>query len=149
MNYLPVIAILLIMTSNRDAAVADADLSVKQWTGHTFIILPKQKIVQAFGYELYLTPQLDRCKSKPDSARETTTRRIRCDKFAGSTITAKDVRISGKEFLVHFIHDSTGTSLYGKTRGGAIEGLALVDDFPMAQNRWSGKTVYSTRRFIN
>jgi hypothetical protein len=132
-----------------DIAVAEAGLPVREWTGRTFAILPKQKIVQAFGYELYLTPQLDRCKTPPDSLRETASRRVRCDKFAGSIVVVRDVTASGKEFLVRFSHKPTGTALYGKTRGGTVEGLADAVDFVEAKRRWLGKTVYSLRRFVN
>jgi hypothetical protein len=125
------------------------NLSVKQWPGKRFIILSKQKIVQAFGYELYLTPELARSKNKPNPDLETKERRIRCDKFAESIIIAREVKPSGKDYLVHFIHEPTKISLFGKTNDGALEGLALFDDFYQAQRRWMGKTIYATRRFIN
>jgi hypothetical protein len=144
-----IIAVTVFLMGIFHATAAAEDLSVKQWTGHAFIILPKQKIASGFGYELYLSPRLDLCKSMPDTGRETKSRRVRCDKFGGSTVVVRDVKASGKEFLVRFIHEPTGISLYGRTRGGAIEGLARAGDLSEAKRRGLGKTVYSTGRFIN
>jgi hypothetical protein len=80
---------------------------------------------------------------------ETKERRIRCDKFANNIIVGSEVKPAGKEFYVRFIHELTGMSLFCKTHGGALEGIALLEDFDKARQRWLGKTVYSIRRFIN
>jgi|WetSurMetagenome_2_1015567.scaffolds.fasta_scaffold100261_2 hypothetical protein len=122
---------------------------VRQWTGKKFVFLPKQKIVKAFGYGLYLTPELDRSKSPVNPAMETKERRIRCDAFYQGSLTVREVKPSGSEYLVHFFHEPTSASLFAKTHRGAIEGLALAGDLEKAKQRWLGKTVYSMRRFIN
>jgi hypothetical protein len=138
---------------NAPKAAADSDtacsLSILQWPGKKFVFLPKQKIVKAFGYGLYLTPELDRSKSPVNPARETKEHRIRCDAFDQGSLTVREVKPSGSEYLVHFIHEPTKVSLFAKTHRGAIEGLALAEDVEKAKKRWLGKTVYSMRRFIN
>ena len=151
MNHKLVITLLLavVLRWNPSFAETTSALPVKQWPGKRFIILPKQKIVQVFGYGLYRTPQLDRSKNKPDLEMETKERRIRCEKFTGSVIDAQDVKPSGKEYIVHFIHEPTRISLFGMTHRGAIEGLALFEDLAKARQRWQGAAVYSMRRFIN
>jgi hypothetical protein len=124
-------------------------LPVKRWPGRKFILLPKQKIVQAFGYGLYLAPELDRSKNAVNPARETKERRIRCDVFGQGSLVAHDVKPLGDEYLVRFKHEPSGVSLFAKTRKGTVEGLALADDIDKARKRWLGVAVYSVRRFIN
>jgi len=125
------------------------DLPVQQWPGKRFYILPKQKILQHFGYELYRTPELGQSAEKIDPDVETSQRHARCDKFGNSTIVVLKIKPVGNEFLVTFSHDKTGVLLYAKTRRGAIEGIALAHDIDKAKERWLGKTVYSARRFID
>jgi hypothetical protein len=125
------------------------DLPVSEWAGKTFVILKKQKVLDQFGYELYLTPELSASKKPLDPAFETTQRHIRSEVFGGSLITAKSAKPVGREFALVFSHAPTGRDLYAQTRMGVLEGLALAADIDIARSWWMGKTVYSARRFLD
>jgi len=125
------------------------NLSISHWPGENFFLLPKQKILQQFGYELFLTEELSSNKAKPKAEFETGEHHVRCEKFGNATLIVSKVTLIGKEYLVSFKHEPTGVLLYAKTRNQNVEGIALEQDLKNARNRWLGKTVYSLRRFID
>ncbi len=141
--------IVILVALKAEVIDSSYDLPVTQWSGKRFYILPKQKILQQFGYELYCTPQMDKTTTKPDGDLETLQRHVRCDKFGNTTIVVLEVKSAGNEYCVKFSHEQTGIVLYGKTRKRAIEGLALAEDLEKAREQWLGKTIYSARRFID
>ena len=151
MNLLFCIVFIAVAVVAEKPAATDSgyDLAVTQWPGKRFFILPKQKILQQFGYELYCTPQLGASATPYDPNKETRQHRARCDKFGNTAIMAMEVKPVGKEYLVTFSHEKTGAFLYGKTRNAALEGLALAEDIVKAREQWVGKTIYSARRFID
>ncbi len=128
---------------------SETPLPVRQWIGKKFVLLPKQKIVQAFGYGLYLSPELDRSKTRVNPELETKEGRIRCEAFGQGELVAQEIKPSGKEYLVRFRYTAKNLSLYARTHKNAIEGLALAEDMDKARKRWVGTNVYSMRRFIN
>jgi hypothetical protein len=131
------------------SAGQNIDLPIARWVGNKFIVLEKQKLVRQFGYELYCSPELGLSKKKPDPEWETPQHHVQCDKVERSAIIVKEATPAGREYLVKFTHEQTGTGLFGKTRNGSIEGVAFAADIDSARTHWLGKTVYSVRRFID
>ena len=125
------------------------NLSVTQWTGHRFMLLDMLPVYRNFGYELYLTRELARSKTKPDTSLELPNRRVKYGPFHGTVASVTSVEPVDSEFLVTFASGSNGRALFGRTHKQAIKGLALTADRDTAEKRWKGRTIYSRRGFIN
>jgi hypothetical protein len=135
--------------ATRAGADSGAFVPVPLWLHRKFVVLAKQKLFKKFGYELYLSRALGAGTAPLDTSVETPARRIRCDKFAHAILSVSAVEPAGTEYLVSFVQDETGKTIYGKTRKGAIEGIACAGDIDSATRRWVGKTIFSHRGFIN
>ena len=130
-------------------ALTGAFLPVESWVGKTFVILPKTKIFETYGYELYVTPLLNAEKKSGDAAVVLSNHRLRSDVFARHKLTVSAVKPSGRgEYLVSFLLDTLDLALYAKTNNGVVEGVAIQDDLDSARTRWLGKKVYARNRCI-
>jgi len=105
---------------------------------------------QEYGYELYTSPSFDKEKQAPDTAVETKQHRLRYRPFAGRMVAADGARkLASGEYVVTFITDTLGRTVFGRTRGGAIEGIAWAGELPAAKAAWEGKTVHARRASIS
>ncbi len=121
---------------------------VAQWVNKKFVVLAKQRLFRKFGYELYLSKSLGAAIGPVDTALETQKHHLRYDKVAGSILTVVSVEPADGEYLVSFIGAPGGRKFFGKTSGGAIEGIAYAADLDSATRKWVGAAVYSRRGFI-
>lgn len=124
-------------------------LPVEKWQNKKYFVLRKPPLFRKFGYELYLTSKLSATTAALDTATEAEKHHGRYSLLAGKTLTVTGVEKAGGEYLVTFSEEKGGRTLFAKTHNGAIEGLARADDLDSATRRWTGKTVYSRRRFID
>jgi hypothetical protein len=123
-------------------------LPPSEWPGHLFYVLPKQKLLSSFGYELYSCHHA-LCDSHPvESFWELPNRRIRHKSISGDSLYTETAEPLNDEWMITFIHTPTGRRIYGTTRKMAIEGIVLLEDLELARNRWLDKTVYSKQGVI-
>lgn len=122
---------------------------VSDWNGKKFRLLEKAKMFQKYGYELYTSPLFSEDPQPADSSIAHANHRIKYGPFKGANITATEVKaLNNGEYFLRFQTDTLNLTVYGRTRKGIIEGIALYADFEEAENRWKGKTIYSRRRSI-
>jgi hypothetical protein len=120
------------------------------WVNKKFVVLKKPPLFRKFGYELYLTKELSAHTAAIDTSIETDKHHARYALAAGKILRVTDVEPRDGEYLVSFFEEGGGHMQYfGKTRKGAIEGIASADELNLASRKWVGKTVYSRRRFID
>lgn len=137
------------LIKREDTLAEPVFVSVSEWVGKKFRLLEKTKMFQGFGYELYTTPRFSTDTMASDPHLEHKNHRLKYETFVRRTITATKVDPFDKgEYLITFIADTLGLTVYGKTSKGAIEGIALYTDFEEAEKRWKGKTIFSRRRSI-
>lgn len=130
--------------------IIPAALPIAEWKGKKFRLLEKTKMFQNFGYELYTSPLFSEDTIPADSTIAHENHRLKYEPFNATNITATAVeKMDGGEYRVAFKTDTLQLTVYGKTRKGIIEGLALYSDFDAAEKRWKGKTVFSRRRSID
>jgi len=113
------------------------------------MVLDKPKLFRKFGYELYLTKDLSTSVKHIDTSFEVDKHHLRYDKCCGTLLTVVAVEKVADEWLVSFSQNRTNLSMFGKTHKGAIEGIACIDDLDKAAAQWTGRVVYSRRRFID
>ena len=124
-------------------------LPIPEWKGKKFRLLEKTKMFQMYGYELYTSPLFSDDPAPADTNFAHGNHRLKYAPFKATNITATDVeKMEGEGYRVTFKTDTFQLPVYGRTRKGMIEGLALYSDFEAAETRWKGKTVYSRRRSI-
>jgi hypothetical protein len=123
--------------------------SIEQWTGKDFVVLAKQQMFKNFGYELFLSKQMENNTSPIDTSLELKKHRLRWDKCSGHTLTCKSVVQVQEEWIVEFFDSTLNKEIWAKTYKKAIKDLAIKKDFEGAQNRWLGKTVFSKRGVIS
>jgi hypothetical protein len=122
---------------------------VSEWKGKKFRLLEKTKMFQKYGYELYISPLFSEDSIPADPKIAHANHRINYGPFKGTTITATDVqKLNDGEYVITFQTDTLNLTVYGRTRKGIIEGIALYSDFEEAEKRWKGKTIFSRRRSI-
>ena len=120
-----------------------------RWPGNYFIILPKQKLVGSFGYNLFSCIGKG-CDSIPaDPVWEHKTRRIRTEAIAGDTVMVTAAEPSENEWVVTFRHRKTQKLIYGKTHNQAIAEVFPADDLTNARKRWLDTYVFSKRGVIS
>ncbi len=150
-------------TSIRDAIVPDSirepqivkpdtlprTIQITDWVNKDFIVLPKQQMFKVHGYEIYLSKNLDKATSPPDTVLEQKNRRIKSDKLSNHLITCVAVEKAGAEWLVECYDSLLNRSLYMVSHKGALKDLLYKDDLEMASSRWVGKTVFSRRGMIS
>lgn len=125
-------------------------IPISEWVGKKFILLEKTKVFRKFGYELYLSPQLSNSTLPVDPGISLKNHRLKYSPFCKKIVTVTSVEKDNQgEYLVTFIEDKSKLKLYGKTKDGIIEGLAMVSDLQVAQKRWMGKTVFCRRRYVD
>lgn len=123
---------------------------VPQWVGKKFVLLEKTKVFRKFGYELYPTPELSKSTTPVDPAIVLKNHRIKYKPFCKTVVTVTSVEKDGQgEYLVTFLAEKQQLTLYGKTKEGVIEGIAMERDLQTAKKRWEGKTIYCRRRFVD
>jgi hypothetical protein len=120
-----------------------------KWVGKKFVVLDKPRLFRKFGYELYLTKDLSTSVRHIDTSLEVDRHHLRYDLGRGTVLKVTAIEPVADEWLIGFSQEPGGRVLYGKTHKAAIEGLACCDDLDKAAKMWTGKTVYSRRRFIN
>ncbi len=120
-----------------------------EWTGQTFILLPKNEMFRKFGYELYGTADLGNALAPADTSAFLLNGRLRADLYGGAELFVRAVSSFGDDYLVRFFIRDRSLEVFGRTRQDAIEGLVLREDLRRARNRWSGDTIYSVRRQID
>ena len=120
-----------------------------RWPGNYFIILPKQKLVGSFGYNLFscIDNGCDTLSPEPDWEHDT--RRIRTGAVGGDTVMVSSAEPSANEWLVTFRHRKTQKVIYGKTRKQAITEVFPADDLTNARKRWLDTYVFSKRGVIS
>lgn len=124
-------------------------LSPPEWVGKTFVTLPKNEMFRKFGYELYETRDLGNAIAPADTSRFLSNGRLRADLFGGATMKVEEATAFGEDFLVRFRVQPESLQVFGRTKNGAIEGIAIQQDLAVARGRWTGDTVYSARRQID
>lgn len=124
-------------------------LPIPEWKGKKFRLLEKTKMFQNYGYELYTSPLFSEDTTPADTNFAHENHRLKYDPFKATNIAATAVeKMEGGGYRVTFKTDTFQLAVYGRTRKGMIEGLALYSDFDAAEKRWKDKTVYSRRRSI-
>ncbi len=150
-------------TSVRNAIVSDSireshevkpdtlpkTIKITDWIKKDFIVLPKQQMFKVHGYEIYLSKDLDKTTSPPDTALEQKNRRIKSDKLSNHLITCIAVEHAGNEWLVECYDSLLNRSLYMISYKGALKDLLYKDDLERASFRWVGKTIFSRRGLIS
>jgi len=137
------------------AAAPAADTTIDScspafWPGKKFVLLEKNRMFQEYGYELYASPLFDKEKKASDTAIETKQRRLRYRPFAGRTIMADGARkLASGEYVVTFTTDTLERTVFGRTRGGAIEGIAWAGELLAAKAAWEGKSIHARRASIS
>jgi hypothetical protein len=124
-------------------------LPPQQWIGRKFMVLDKPRLFRKFGYELYLTKDLSTSVKHIDTSTETDRHHLRYDLGCRTVLAVTAVEPVAGEWLVGFSQEKTGRVLYAKTHKGGIEGIACMEDIDKAATMWTGRTVYSRRRFID
>jgi hypothetical protein len=113
------------------------------------MVLDKPRLFRKFGYELYLTKDLSTSVKHIDTSIETDKHHLRYDLGCKTVLTVTAVEPVATEWLVSFSQEKTGRVLYAKTHKAGIEGIACTDDIDKAAKMWTGRTVFSRRRFID
>lgn len=124
-------------------------IDIDGWVKKEFIILPKQQMFKVHGYEIYLSKDLDKAKSPPDTALELKNHRIRSDKIANHLITCISVQSTGTEWFMECYDSLLNRPLYMVSYKGAFKDLLYKDDLTQASLRWTGKTIFSRRGLIS
>ena len=128
-------------------------IPIEDWPGNTFVLVPKGRMFQKFGYHLYDTPLLDEETQPADTTAVLKNHRLKYDRYKLARITALTATPqSDGEYLLSFQVDSPSVEpsvVYGKTSNGTIEGIALASDLAHARDYWLGDTIYSRRRILD
>jgi len=130
-----------------DSSKAKESLSVpvSQWTGLQFYVLTKQDLIKSSGYNLYSCLNTD-CASIPvDDGWELPNRRIRCDQIENDTLPVQNVTSDSGEWIITFIHQKSGKTIFGKTHNQAIMEVAPLEDLGRALKRWRNSYVFSKK----
>jgi len=150
-------------TTKRDAEVTDSiresrtvlsdtmpnTIHIQDWTKKQFVVLPKQQIFKVHGYEIYLSRDLDKATSLPDTVLEQKNHRIKSDKLSNHFITCVSVERVGTEWLVECYDSLLNRFLYMISYKGAFKDLLYKDDLEAAMFRWTGKMIFSRRGLIS
>ena len=120
-----------------------------RWPGNYFIILPKQKLVGSFGYNLFSCIDKGCDSVPPDPVWEHKTRRIRTDAISGDTVMASAAEPFENEWVVTFRHRKTQKFIYGKTHKQAIAEILPAEDLSNARKRWRDTYIFSKRGVIS
>ena len=123
--------------------------SVEQWIGKDFVVLEKQQMFKKFGYELFLSKEMENCVTPIDTVLELKKHRIRWDKISGHSLTCESVVYDQGELVVNFSDLTLNKKIWAKTYKNAIKDLAIKSDYESAKKRWLGKAVFSRRGVIS
>jgi hypothetical protein len=123
--------------------------SVNEWIGKQFVVLERQDMFKKFGYEMYLSKELEKSTSQVDTQFQLKNHRIRCDKFVGHLITAQAVEPVGSEWLCTFFDPTSGKTIFCKTHKGAINEIAYAEDLTFAMKNWKNKTLFSVKGVLS
>lgn len=133
----------------KDTLPAPVTVPVSEWAGKKFRLLEKTKMFQKYGYELYTSPLFSEDTTPADPRIAHKNHRLKYKVFNRATVIATAVKkMADGEYHITFKANTPQLTVYGKTRKGIIEGLALYGDFEAAEKRWKGKTIFSRRRSI-
>ncbi len=128
-------------------------IPAKDWPGNTFVLVPKGRMFQKFGYHLYDTPLLDQETQPADTTAVLKNHRLKYDRYKLARITALTATPQADgEYVVSFQVDSPSVEpsiVYGKTSNGTLEGIAPASDLAYARDYWLGDTIYSRRRILD
>lgn len=123
--------------------------TIEQWTGKNFVVLAKQEMFKNFGYELFLSKEMENNTAPVDTSLELKKHRIRWDKCSGHTLTCISAEYAQGEWIIGFFDSTLKKEIWAKTYKKAIKDLAMKNDLEAAQNRWLGKAVFSKRGVIS
>lgn len=123
--------------------------NVEQWIGKDFIILAKQEMFKTFGYELFLSKEMENDTKPIDTTLELKKHRLRWDRCSGHTLTCKSVENVQGEWIVEFVDLILHKEIWAKTYKKAIKDIAIKSDLEEAKKRWLGKAVFSKRGTIS
>lgn len=120
-----------------------------RWPGNYFIILPKQKLVGSFGYNLFSCINEGCATLSSNPAWEHENRRIRTEAIAGDTVMATAAEPFDNEWVVTFRHGKTQRLIYAMTHKQAIAEVFPADDLLKARKRWLNTFIFSKRGVIS
>lgn len=123
--------------------------SIDLWAGKNFVVLAKQEMFKNFGYELFLSKEMENNTAPVDTSLELKKHRLRWDKCSGHTLTCRSAEYVQGEWIIGFFDSTLKKEIWAKTYKKAIKELAMKNDLEVAQNRWLGKAVFSKRGVIS
>jgi hypothetical protein len=124
-------------------------IQIPDWVKKDFVVLPKQQMFKVHGYEIYLSKDLDKASSPPDTALELKNHRVRSEKLSNHLITCVSVERTGTEWFIECFDSLLNRSLYMVSYKGAFKDLLYKDDLAQASSRWTGKKIFSRRGLIS
>lgn len=127
------------------SAAPAVNLTVEQWTGHSFTFLALPADRQEAGYEIFKVEQAGQGFNGDWSVR------IPYAQHVGKQVTVSEVipypaGPNQQEFVVYMTVKDTGEKLVGRTMRGQLDGLVLTDDLAQAKQQFLGKTIYPKYR---
>lgn len=126
-----------------------ASYSIDQWVGKDFVVLAKQQMFKNFGYELFLSKEMENSTAPIDTSLELKKHRFRWDKISEHTLTCKSVEPAQGEWVIVFLDLTLNKEIWAKTYKKAIKDLAIKSDIENARKRWLGRAVFSKRGVIS
>lgn len=124
-------------------------IQIPDWVKKEFIVLPKQQMFKAHGYEIYLSKDMDKATAFQDSALELKNHRLKTEAIATHLITCVSVEQTGTEWMIECFDSQLNRSLYMVSHKGAFKDLLYKDDLVHASARWTGKKIFSRRGLIS
>jgi hypothetical protein len=139
-----------ILSAEMDSALSKpVSYAVEQWIGKDFVVLEKQQMFKKFGYELFLSKEMENGVTPIDTGLELKKHRIRCDKISGHSLTCESIVYDQGEWIVNFSDLTLNKKIWAKTYKNAIKDLAIKSDYENAKKRWLGKAVFSRRGVVS